>query len=118
MRNLFFCLGLALALSASGTEINFDFSGYAAGSTPTNFVSALAGGGPPGVWEIVLDDVPPLLAPLDRYVVEAEQRSRESASTTPGSIWLAGSRLADAAPDRLVADPPRRGVPLGIAGRS
>ena len=39
-------------------------------------------------------------APLDRYVAEAEaRRSAESASTTPGSIWLAGSRLADAARD-------------------
>jgi len=64
MRKVYYCLGFMLALSASGTEISFDFSDYAAGSTPTNFVSALAGGGPPGVWEIVLDDVPPLLAPL------------------------------------------------------
>jgi hypothetical protein len=64
MRNLFFCLGLALALPACGTEIKFDFSDLAAGSTPTNFVSALAGGGEPGDWKIVLDDVPPLLAPL------------------------------------------------------
>jgi flagellar L-ring protein precursor FlgH len=38
--------------------------------------------------------------PLDRYVVEAEaRRSAASAATTPGSIWLAGSRLADAARD-------------------
>jgi hypothetical protein len=64
MRNLLFCLGLALALSASGTEIKFDFSDDAAGSTPTNFVSTLAGEGQPGDWKIVLDDVPPLLAPL------------------------------------------------------
>jgi hypothetical protein len=64
MRNLFFCLGLALALSASGAQIKFDFSELAAGSSPTNFVSALAGGGSPGDWRIVLDDVPPLLAPL------------------------------------------------------
>jgi flagellar L-ring protein FlgH len=42
--------------------------------------------------------VPP--APLDRYVVEAEaRRSAESAATTPGSLWLSGSRLADAARD-------------------
>ena len=39
-------------------------------------------------------------APLDRYVAEAEaRRSAASASTTPGAIWLAGSRLADAARD-------------------
>jgi flagellar L-ring protein precursor FlgH len=38
-------------------------------------------------------------APLDRYVAEAEARSAEAAHTTPGAIWLAGSRLADAARD-------------------
>jgi flagellar L-ring protein precursor FlgH len=38
-------------------------------------------------------------APLDRYVSEAEARSAEAAATTPGSIWLAGSRLADSARD-------------------
>ena len=42
--------------------------------------------------------IPP--TPLDRYVAEAEaRRSAASAATTPGSIWLAGSRLADAARD-------------------
>jgi flagellar L-ring protein precursor FlgH len=38
-------------------------------------------------------------APLDRYIQEAYARSKDSASNTPGSIWLAGSRLADAARD-------------------
>jgi flagellar L-ring protein precursor FlgH len=38
-------------------------------------------------------------APLDRYVSEAEARSAVAASVTPGSIWLPGSRLADAARD-------------------
>jgi len=37
--------------------------------------------------------------PLDHYVAEAEARSLEAAHTTPGAIWLAGSRLADAARD-------------------
>ena len=41
----------------------------------------------------------PAQAPLDRYVSEAEARSAEAAATTPGSIWLAGSRLADSARD-------------------
>jgi len=36
---------------------------------------------------------------LDRYVSEAEARSATSAATTPGSIWMPGSRLADAARD-------------------
>jgi flagellar L-ring protein precursor FlgH len=41
----------------------------------------------------------PAQAPLDRYISEAEARSAEAAATTPGSIWLAGSRLADSARD-------------------
>ena len=38
-------------------------------------------------------------SPLDRYVSEAEARSAVAASVTPGSVWLPGSRLADAARD-------------------
>ena len=37
--------------------------------------------------------------PLDRYVAEAEARSAENRITTPGAIWISGSRLADAARD-------------------
>jgi flagellar L-ring protein precursor FlgH len=40
-----------------------------------------------------------VLSPLDRYVSEAEIRSAETSSATPGSAWVAGSRLADAARD-------------------
>jgi flagellar L-ring protein precursor FlgH len=36
---------------------------------------------------------------LDRYVAEAEARSAEAGSASPGSIWVPGSRLADAARD-------------------
>jgi flagellar L-ring protein precursor FlgH len=38
-------------------------------------------------------------AALDRYVSEAEARSAVATSLTPGSIWMPGSRLADAARD-------------------
>ncbi|MEJ0090614.1 MAG: family 16 glycoside hydrolase [Limisphaerales bacterium] len=75
MRNLFFCLGLVLSLSAYGTEIRFDFSDFSAGSTPTNFTSALAGEGQPGDWKIVMDDVPPLLAPLTAQAPEVAKRT-------------------------------------------
>ncbi len=37
--------------------------------------------------------------PLDRYVNEARARSLEAVPAAPGSIWLPGSRLADAARD-------------------
>jgi len=42
---------------------------------------------------------PPPATPLDRYVSEAEARSADASAATPGSAWLAGSRLADAARD-------------------
>jgi hypothetical protein len=75
MRNLFFCLGLALALPVSGAELKFDFSDCATGSTPTNFVNAVAGAGQPGDWKIVLDDVPPLLAPLTMQAPAVTKRA-------------------------------------------
>jgi flagellar L-ring protein precursor FlgH len=37
--------------------------------------------------------------PLDRYVAESEARSAKAPPATPGAIWQAGSRLADAARD-------------------
>ena len=37
--------------------------------------------------------------PLDIYVKEAAGRASEMAPTTPGAIWISGSRLADAARD-------------------
>src|SRR6202051_4962937 len=42
---------------------------------------------------------PPPPSPLDRYVAEAEGRRGEALAPTPGSIWITGSRLADAARD-------------------
>ena len=47
-----------------GAEIRIDFSDALAGSAPKNFHAALAGSGPSGTWQVILDDVPPLLAPL------------------------------------------------------
>jgi hypothetical protein len=52
------------AVSVFGAEIKIDFSDLSAGSSPTNFHRALAGGGQPGDWKILMDEVPPLLAPL------------------------------------------------------
>src|ERR1041385_8364429 len=53
-----------LALSASGAEIVFDFGETNLDKTPPGFRSALAGQGKPGEWKVLLDEVPPLLAPL------------------------------------------------------
>ena len=64
MRTLVLLLTFLLAGSAFGTELQFDFGNLAEGSTPTNFSSALFGSGQPSVWKIVVDAVPPALAPL------------------------------------------------------
>jgi hypothetical protein len=61
----FFCgLCLLLAWSVSGAEIKIDFNDFPVGSMPTNFSSALAGGGEPGDWKIIMDEVPSAFAPL------------------------------------------------------
>jgi len=39
------------------------------------------------------------VSPLDRFVTEAEARSAEAAPPSPGTTWVPGSRLADAARD-------------------
>jgi len=84
MRSVLFCLGLMLAFASPGAVINFDFSDVSAGSAPTNFVSALAGGGQPGDWRIVLDDVPPLLAPLtDKAPAESKRAVLAQTSRNP-----------------------------------
>jgi len=43
-------------------------------------------------------DAPPL-SPLDRYVLDAKARQAAAPAPAPGSIWTAGSRLADSARD-------------------
>jgi hypothetical protein len=64
MRKFLFSFWLALALPAAGAEIKIDFGDVVTGQMPTNFHAALAGGGRPGEWKIIMDEVPPLLAPL------------------------------------------------------
>jgi Beta xylosidase C-terminal Concanavalin A-like domain len=64
MREIFLLFLLAFCLSARGAEIKINFADFAAGQTPTNFTSTVAGAGQPGEWKIVMDTEPPLLAPL------------------------------------------------------
>lgn len=52
------------AWSAGAAEMAFDFSTTPEGKLPAGFRSVLAGQGAPGEWKVILDDVPPLLAPL------------------------------------------------------
>ena len=64
MRKLFFGLVLTLALPAFGAEINIDFSNFPTNEPPAGFLSALAGGGGPGNWKIIMDEAPSAFAPL------------------------------------------------------
>jgi hypothetical protein len=64
MRKFPFGFWLLLVLSAAGAEIKIDFGDAPASRAPTNFHAALAGGGRPGEWKIIMDEVAPLLAPL------------------------------------------------------
>jgi hypothetical protein len=59
-----FCFWIALAASAFSAEIKINFDDLSAGQTPTNFHATLAGGGQPGYWKIVTDEVPSTFTPL------------------------------------------------------
>jgi hypothetical protein len=68
MRELFVCLCLSVALlplGGAGAEIKINFGEYSQGQPLTNdFVSALAGGGRPGDWKIVTDEMPSAFTPF------------------------------------------------------
>jgi hypothetical protein len=57
---MFFILGL-VAWGAAAAERRWDFSDVPEGQMPPGFRSVLTGHGAPGKWQVVLDDVPPLL---------------------------------------------------------
>ncbi len=64
MRKWFLGFALALALPVLGAEIKIDFSNSPTNAAPAGFYSALAGGGEPGHWKIVMDESPSAFAPL------------------------------------------------------
>ncbi len=64
MQRFLFCFWLALCLPVSGAQIKINFNDFAENSSPTNFHSALAGGGSPGDWKIVMDEVPSAFSQL------------------------------------------------------
>jgi hypothetical protein len=53
-----------IAVWARAAELHFDLSQYAAGQCPAGFVSLVTGGGKPGEWKILEEQVAPLIAPL------------------------------------------------------
>lgn len=55
---------LVCALPLSAAELVFDFGQSPENKAPAGFRSAVTGTGQPGTWSIVMDEVPPILAPL------------------------------------------------------
>jgi hypothetical protein len=55
---------LVCALPLSAAELVFDFGQSAETNPPAGFRSAITGSGRPGTWHILMDEVPPILAPL------------------------------------------------------
>jgi hypothetical protein len=49
---------------AGGAELRFSLAETPAGEVPAGFTNLLAGGGSPGKWQVLMDEVPPLMAPL------------------------------------------------------
>ena len=64
MRLLIFFAAALAVLTATATERIFNFSDFTVDHSPTNFTSLVAGRGKPGEWRVILDEVPPTLAPL------------------------------------------------------
>jgi hypothetical protein len=64
MLNRLWCMMVVAALSANAAELKFDFAETAVGKIPSGFRSILAGTGARGDWKVIMDDVPPLMAPL------------------------------------------------------
>ena len=75
MRKPFLWWWVVLALPAWSAELKFDFGDSATDKVPSGFRSLLAGTGQPGDWKIILDEVPPLLAPLSTKAPTVTRRA-------------------------------------------
>jgi hypothetical protein len=82
MRRLLYGCWLVLALPMAGAEIKINFGDAAMGRVPTNFHAALAGGGRPGEWKIIMDEVPPLLTPLSPQAPVVTRRAVVAQTST------------------------------------
>jgi hypothetical protein len=65
MRSYLSCCAVILVASvATAAELKFDFSEVKENQTPPGFHSVVTGQGKSGDWKVIMDDVPPMLAPL------------------------------------------------------
>lgn len=63
MRRLYLWVWLVLSLPALGAELSFNFEESTVNEQPPGFTNVLYGKGKPGDWKIIMDEVPPLIAP-------------------------------------------------------
>ncbi len=70
----FLSVGLAWLGAARCAELVFGFSEMQVGEPPPGFRSTVAGSGPAGDWRIIMDEVPPALAPLSTNVPMVTRR--------------------------------------------
>jgi hypothetical protein len=81
MRARYHWVLLLLALPCLAAERKFDFGEFNENQLPPGFRSTVTGKGKPGDWKIVMDDVPPLLAPLTSEPSPARTRRAVLAQT-------------------------------------
>ena len=75
MRLIFILAAALAALPATAAERIFNFSDFTQDQAPTNFTSLVAGRGRPGEWRIILEEVPPTLAPLSPKALAVSSRA-------------------------------------------
>jgi hypothetical protein len=75
MRSVIVPALILIALSASAAEKHFNFSDCEPGKMPPGFRSMVAGEGKPGDWQVVMDEVPPLLPPLTPQAPSTARRA-------------------------------------------
>lgn len=77
LRKVFYgllCAAWVGAAEGNGAELVFPFAETPLNEVPKGFRSALTGQGAPGDWRMVLDEVPPTMAPLTPNAVAATRR--------------------------------------------
>lgn len=86
---------------AGAAEMNLNFARTTAGETPAGFTNLLAGGGRPGDWQVVMDEVPPLMAPLTPQAPTVTRRavlaqlSKDSTDERFPMLAYAGENFGD-----------------------
>jgi hypothetical protein len=75
VQKLIFLLLIAFGGSARGAEMTIDFGDFPTGQTPSGFHKALAGGGEPGDWKIIMGDVPSAFTPLTPQAQSVSKRA-------------------------------------------